>query len=42
MRLVGHVTCVEAKRNAYRILVKSWKERDDYEDLSVDVWIISK
>jgi hypothetical protein len=29
MRLAGHVPRMEAKRNAYRILVKRWKERDN-------------
>jgi hypothetical protein len=32
----------EAKRNSYRILVGSQKERDHYEDLDVRVWIIVK
>jgi hypothetical protein len=42
MRLAGHVTRMKAKQNAYRILVKSWKERANYEDLSVDGRIILK
>jgi hypothetical protein len=37
MRLVGHVTCTEEKRNAYTILVG---ESEDLEDLAIDGIII--
>jgi hypothetical protein len=30
MRWAGHVTCIEDKRNSYRVLVGNVKERDHY------------
>jgi hypothetical protein len=36
MRWAGHVARMEAKRNVYRVLVGSQKERDHLEDLNVD------
>jgi hypothetical protein len=39
MRLAGHVARTGEKRNAYRILVESQKERDHWEDRGVGVWV---
>ena len=38
----GPVAIMGLKRNAHRVLVKSLKERDRLDDISVDVWIILK
>jgi hypothetical protein len=43
MRWTGHVACMEAKRNVYRILVENPEgERDNYENLHIGLWIILK
>jgi hypothetical protein len=35
LRWAGHVARMGEKRNAYRILLESQKERDHWEDLDV-------
>jgi hypothetical protein len=42
MKCTRHVERVGEKRNAYRILVGSQKERDHYEDVDVSGRIISR
>jgi hypothetical protein len=42
MRWAGHVARMGEKRNSYRILVGSQKERDNYEDQDVGEWTILK
>jgi hypothetical protein len=42
MRWAGHGSRMGAKRNAYRILVESQKERDHYEDQDIGRWTIIK
>jgi hypothetical protein len=42
MRWAGHVARMGEKRNAYRILVESQKERDHWEDQDVGGWTILK
>jgi hypothetical protein len=42
MRWVGHVARRGEKRNAYRILVGSQKERDHWEDQDIGGWTILK
>jgi hypothetical protein len=42
MRWAGHVARLGEKRNAYRILVESQKERDHLEDQDVGGWTILK
>jgi hypothetical protein len=40
MRWAGHVAQMGEKRNSYRILVESQKERDHWEDQDVGGWTI--
>jgi hypothetical protein len=42
VRWVGHVTCMEEKRKAYRVLVWKLEVRDHLEDLGIDERIILK
>jgi hypothetical protein len=42
MTWAEHITRMRAKRNAYRVLVESQKERDHWEDLDVGGWTIIK
>jgi hypothetical protein len=40
MRWAGHVARMEAKRNVYRLLFDSQREREQYEDQDVGGWIM--
>ena len=40
MRWAGHVARMSEERGVYRVLVEKRRERDHWEDLSVDGWII--
>jgi len=40
MRWAGHVARMGEESGAYRVLVGNWRERDNWGDLGVDVWII--
>jgi hypothetical protein len=45
MRWAGNAACMETKINKYRIVVKSQKERDHYEDQVVGGrvrWILER
>jgi hypothetical protein len=41
MRWAGHVARMGEKKNAYRLLVESQRERDHKEDQDVGGWIMS-
>jgi hypothetical protein len=42
MKWTGHIARMRKKRNAYRILVRSQKERYHWEDQDVGEWTILK